>query len=297
MNPKKEKIDAYIILSGLPGDMATKIKDRIIDLPNFDLVQRFFQGLVPHDGTHPEYEKRFALTGNQIKGKSIDSRFIENYENQHDIKLVSPVDHQSIISLASTNYSGKIIGINFATAEGYNVNHLFAYYNIPFISGVTGVNKEQENDLEMRIKDSNICAVIDKNMSVPLVLISEMLKHISGEFSNSLTGFSGYGIDSHQKTKKDNVSGTLTKWSEYLDALGISFYCADGDRTAEYGHGDHFIRIASPEGDVKITLQTEVLGRTTYIDGVINHALPFLLNKMISGKKGQIYSMGDVLRG
>ena len=180
-------------------------------------------------------------------------------------------------------YGDNLFGINFATAEGYDVNFMFAEQGIPFISGITGVSKEEESGLVKCVEASEINAVIDKNMNPALVLMGAMLRYASVQFPNALEGFSGYGIDSHQMGKKDEISGTMVKWADYFKA----------DRTAKFGHGYHDIKLMGPDGTTELNFGTKVLGRDSYADFTIKRALPFLVGK--DKDKGLVYSMEDVL--
>ena len=166
-------------------------------------------------------------------------------------------------------------------------------HKIPFISGVTGASKKNEEFLVEEVKKSDTWAIIDKNMSPALVIVGEMLRYAAETFPGALEGFSGYGIDSHQSTKLDPISGTLVGWGGLIKKLGVNFKPSEGDRTAEYGHGDHFIRLASEDGKVKLTIQTEVLGRETYAQATVKQVLPFL----VKGEKGNVYTTSDVLKG
>ncbi|MCK4522330.1 MAG: hypothetical protein KAU20_07195 [Nanoarchaeota archaeon] len=278
-----------IILAGLPGDMPTRVKNVIDEIYNFELTT-----LTHLEDRKPHY---IALTGLKLKDKDIDKEYQDKYRKETNTDLIKPENHEGILATLKEEYKDSLFGINFATKEGYDVNFKFVKYGIPFISGVTGASKEQENELEKVVKESGICAVIDKNMSPALVVFGAMLKYASQTFPRALEGYSGYGIDSHQSTKKDEISGTLVKWAEPIKELGINFIPTKGDRTADYGHGDHFIRIASPDGTVKLTFQTEVLGRDTYAQGTVEKAMPFLTKKMDQGEKGQVYTMIDVLKG
>ncbi len=269
-----------VLLAGLPGDMATMIKDEIEASSDFELV---------NGGGNT----KVALTGEYLKKYPISAKFLIDYTNEKNIVLYQPEDHEEIIGRLKEDHKDNLYAINFATAEGYETNFLFTKFKIPFISGVTGAPKKMESDLVTTVKESGTWAVIDKNMSPSLVIVGEMLRYAAETFPGALEGFSGYGIDSHQLTKKDDISGTLVKWGGLIKKLGVNFKPAKGDRTAKYGHGDHFIRIASEDGNVKVTIQTEVLGRETYAQGTIRQALPFL----VKGKKGNVYTTSDALRG
>ncbi len=264
----------FYVIAGLPGEMASKIgepiKGRVIPL---------------------------ALTGNEIKGQEITDRFIVDYKKKTGVTLCRPGKHEWALERCLQNQGeGGVYGINFATASGYGVNSLFVKYGIPFISGVTGATKEEESRLVEEVEKSNLCAIIDKNMSVPLVVFGAMLKYAAENFPGALKGYTGWGIDGHQSSKKDEISGTLVKWKVFWELLGVDFYTAKGDRTSKVGHGDHTMEVSSPERDVTLGFLTRVLGRQTYAQGVVEKALPFLTSSTEKGKQGKVYDMESVLR-
>jgi len=280
-------MDKQIILAGLPGDMGTLIKDIVESTKGLKLAK-----LVDN-----QYTVFFpaALTGTKIKDKVIDEEFIHSYLKNERIRLIPPKDHEKVLEKMKEDYKEDLYGINFATAEGYSVNHLFAERDIPFISGVTGASPEKESELVKAVQSSDTCAIIDKNMSAPLIIFGSMLKYAAEKFPGALKGYTGYGIDEHQETKKDPISGTLVKWQKAFEKLGVKFYSANGSRQGGYGHADHFIRVSSPKGDVKLNFMTEVLGRDTYAQGTIESGLSFLATAINMKKKGKVYSMEDAL--
>ncbi len=261
------------VIAGLPGDMASRIHESIK------------KRVIPS-----------ALTGKEIKGKEITDEFIEDYKEKTGITLCRPDKHELTLKDCIKYCGVSLYGINFATASGYEVNSLFVKHEIPFISGVTGATKEQESQLVKEVQKSKTCAIIDKNMSVPLVIFGAMLNYAAENFSGALKGYTGWGIDSHQSSKKDKISGSLVKWEDFFEQLGVEFYSAEGDRTSPLGHGDHTMEIASPDRTVTLGLSTRVLGRQTYVQGVVEKALPFLISSIEKGEQGKVYDMESVLK-
>jgi dihydrodipicolinate reductase len=270
-----------VIVSGMPGDMATRVYREIQHSKEFMipmLMGRRGGGVI-------------SLTG------MTDLEEIAKYQDKNNLSgMIEPARHDVFLEEIKKQ-NPDILGVNFADAKGYDVNFKFVKYEIPFICGSTGATKEQESELVQAVKNSNLCAVIDKNMSIPLVLFGEMLNYAAREFPGALKGYTGFGVDEHQASKADGISGTLLKWADAYKALGIDFTPVKGSRKGDYGHADHFMRVSSPGGDVRINWMTEVMGRETYAKGTVEKSLPFLRDRMKAGEKGKVYSMTDVLKG
>lgn len=232
---------------------------------------------------------KYELLGLGFTAEEVQEKEVEAKGKK--IKLVKPSErHLHLKDLAGA------IAVDFSTPDAYLPNCMFYIQNeIPFVIGTTGATKEQIKDIKKRIRHSKISAVIDQNMSIELVLIGSALDYLANTFPNALKGHTGYGIDSHQKNKKDRISGTLIKWGTQIKELGVKFHMAEGARVAEYGHAYHDIRIMNQEGNVRITLNTAVEGRDTYMHGTFK-AVDFLMEKM-GVEKGKVYSMTDVLKG
>ncbi len=266
-----------IILAGLPGDMATRVRNVVDSTERIELVR-----------------ERIALTGEKIKEVAIDERFISKYCANTGIFLIKPVDHEQRISGLREHHE-RLYGINAATAEGYGVNNLFVKYRIPFISMTTGASKEDESRLVEAVRESGINAIIDKNMSPALIVFGAMLKYGGEKFKDALTGYTGFGVDEHQASKAEGISGTLMMWGPFFRAMGIDFEPLKGSRKGDYGHADHFMRVSSPTGDVRLNWMTEVLGRDDYAKGAVHKGLPFLIQATEKGIKGKVYSMENAL--
>lgn len=264
-----------VLIVGYPGDMAKRTLHAVDKSQDFKVVHASDESL------------RYALSRSSasLSGKDVNG-----------VLSIPSSEHEPWINELKSKYP-NLIAINYATAKGFDVNFLLAKNNIPFISAVTGHTRERESELVIAVQESQTCAVIDKNMNPALVIKGAMFRYAAENFPGALKGFTGYGIDSHKKGKKDAISGTLVNWAEDIKKLGVDFVPQNGDRTGVYHHGDHFLRITSPDGTTKLTDQTEVFGRESYITGTVDYALPFLVKAISSGKVGEVYNMEDVLKG
>lgn len=257
---KKRKI----LISGLPGAMATGVARLIAQSDKYVLMDIAFTG--------PEIpEETIEILGRRIT-------------------LVKPKDREKYL-----DYLTDAIAIDYSTPAAYINNcKFFIKHNIPFIIGTTGVSQKEIRGIKQQIQKRSISAVIDQNMSVELVMISSALEYLANTFPNALTDHTGYGFESHQAGKKDKISGTLIKWRSFLESLGVNFYTTNGNRTAKYGHAYHDLHIINKSGNVRMNIKTEVEGRDTYFDGTIV-ALDYLVKKL-EREHGKVYSMTDVLK-
>jgi 4-hydroxy-tetrahydrodipicolinate reductase len=62
------------------------------------------------------------------------------------------------------------------------------------------------------------------------------------------------------------------------------------------GHGYHWIDLVGDDVNLRMGFYTKVNGRDTYAYGAVNLAIPFLMEEIREGSRGQVYSMIDVLR-
>jgi len=202
-----------IILVGLPGDMGTRICDLVRGSDDFELAK-------------PYNNSPIALTGTRIKDRIIDHLFMDDYFTREGISLFLPQDHESALEALKDTEAykkeGNLLGINFATAEGYDVNFLLAKYGIPFISGTTGVPQEKVTRLKEAVRNSDICAILAPNMAAPIVALQEFIQDFANRNPGKMKGYTLGIEESHQATKKD-TSGTAKAMVEYFNKLGVDF--------------------------------------------------------------------------
>jgi len=258
-----KKTNKKILISGITGNVGKALLDLISSADEFELADIAFIG---------EDEKPDII---EVDGKPI--------------RLVRPSERDNYISSLK-----NVMAVDFTTPSAYVDNcNFFIDNDIPFIIGTTGVTDEDIDKIASKIKTSKISAIIDQNMSVELILVSSALKCLAEKFPNALKDHAGYGFESHQYGKKDDISGTLIKWGNLIKKLGVDFYMAKGDRTSRFGHAYHDLTILNNKGNVRLKLRTEVEGRDTYAQGSLL-AIRFL-SKMLVKEKGKVYSMTEVL--
>ncbi|XLQ20758.1 MAG: dihydrodipicolinate reductase C-terminal domain-containing protein [Candidatus Moraniibacteriota bacterium] len=270
------------MINGLPGNMASLIEEAISKQSNYQIVIASLTG----------YE-----TGDW-------------YESHRSggIKLYEPPEHQAILEEASLQWGESgLIAIDFTqpTAIEENVN-LYCKNKIPFITGTTGGNRQLLTKL---VEESEISAVIAPNMSVPIVMLMDMIAFAATNYPNALKDWEIRIVESHQSSKAD-VSGTALAIGEIIKDLGVNYSPSNirdvRDKIEQRlmgipefaldGHGWHKYSLISPDGNEMIGFEHNINGRDTYVNGTLM-ALDFLTKKVAEGAKGKCFSMKDVMRG
>ncbi len=268
-----EKI--IVMLAGLPGKMATLVAEAIVCQEDMEL-----------------YSCALGKEG-----------CIYNLTPVRDVQLFPAHMHERV--MRSANPPINMI-VDFTLPNLVNRNtELYCSMGVPFIMGTTGGNRQK---LVETIKASEISAVVDTNMAMPVVIFQAMVRFVAENFKHSLEGFKLVIRESHQAQKLD-LSGTAVSMLESFKALGIPFIKEQiimvRDPVVQEvemripvaylsGHGYHTYTLLSPDGTVMLQFTHNILGRNAYIDGVLR-AIRFLSTH--KGEKGKVFSMVDVLRG
>jgi 4-hydroxy-tetrahydrodipicolinate reductase len=276
-----------IMINGLPGNMATEAAKKIIE-ENFRI---FHFSLTGPDTMNKNYEisgENFLL----LKPDEKDMLFTTSFLGANSWPRSS--EHPDVIAVDYTHPNAVNENAEFYCKKGLN-----------FIMGTTGGDRKA---LEERVKSSDISAVIAPNMAKQIVAFQAMMEYAAKTFPNAFKGYSLEITESHQKGKAD-TSGTAKAMVDYFNSLGIPFNTNQISMIREPinqlamgvpkevldGHGWHTYRLKSPDGNVLFQFTHNVNGRSIYADGTIS-AINFLSKKIKEGKKGQVYSMIDVLK-
>lgn len=284
----KEKLETKtpIMVAGLPGKVAILVAEAIEMSENYILLDT---GL-----SSPKHEGNFKAP-------------FKRRHNLEDIFLMASPDSPSSLTekhlQSIKEVHPEVIIIDFTNPEAVNVNaELYAKVGIPFVMGTTGGDRQK---LFEAVKNSEINTVIDTNMAPHIVVMQAILEKAAEEFPEALSGWELSITESHQAGKKD-VSGTARAWLPKFKALGAHLVGAiesirDPKKQTDLGiqnidgHGYHWFTIKSPDKKASFQIFTSVEGRAPYINGTLM-AIEFLKEEMKGQKKGQIYSMVDVLR-
>ena len=277
MNKKK---DFAVMVNGLPGKMATKVYEHLL---NVITKKHSFLGGV----------RLVSLTGPEIGQKQISI-------NGTEIQLIKPNERKKkrwfknipTIAVDFSHPSAVIENAKFYCSQG-----------MPFVMGTTGGDREK---LEEIVKKSQNCAVIAPNMAKQVVAFQAMMEFAANNFSDAFRGYSLEIVESHQKGKAD-TSGTAKAMVKHFNDLGISFskeqivmvrdvamqlYLGIPEEALK-GHGWHTYTLCSSDNNILFRFTHNVNGRDIYAAGTLD-AIKFLSENI---KPGKIYSMIDVLKG
>ncbi|MDY6987736.1 MAG: dihydrodipicolinate reductase [Thermodesulfobacteriota bacterium] len=270
-----------VMVNGLPGNMATKAAEHIVQDPAMKLIP-------------------YALTGPEITEK-------ESQIGPERVRLILPESRKDTVDSVKTS-EGDFISVDYTHPSGVNDNASFyCKNNMPFVMGTTGGDRQLLIDT---VTGSAIAAVIAPNMGAQIVAFQAMMEYAAQTFPGV---FKGYHLDireSHQKGKAD-TSGTAKAMIGYFNNLGIPFEKEqiEMERDPEIqqktwgvpeeylsGHGWHNYTLQSEDGTVFFQFTHNVNGRDIYAKGTLD-AIHYLAKKVGQGAKGQVFSMIDVLKG
>ncbi|MBF0232035.1 MAG: dihydrodipicolinate reductase [Desulfamplus sp.] len=289
----------HIMLNGMPGNVASIIAGHIADDTRLNLLP-------------------FSMTGQEIIEKRC---VIKSLSKNIDVTLVKPEERELIIQEIIQKFP-DMIAVDFTHPTAVNSNaQFYARFNIPFVMGTTGGDREL---LENTVLSSSISAVIAPNMAKQIVGFQAMMEYAADTFPDLFKGYILEIKESHQKGKAD-TSGTAKAMVKYYNRLGIPyseneiFMERDPDiQKGEWhipeqyiaGHAWHTYTLTSPGNTAQFQFSHNINGRDIYAQGTID-AIIFLQSKLQSDKKmlengentsaidkkGKIYTMIDVLKG
>ena len=266
----------YVMISGLPGDMAAKSVQEIAKQTDMELV-------------------KYALTGPCMP---------EIFESGgYTFGLVRPADRHDVLIEARKKHDGLMI-VDFSKARMEDNARAYASHRIPFVYGGTFGNRDKLVEV---VSASDVSAFAAPNFSRPLnIFPGTSLNYLAGQFPNGLKGYRALITESHQSTKAD-VSGTARAWTLLLEKLGIEVDGIESVRDPKAqkrlgvpeeflpGHAYHSVSVASHDGNVRFGFFTQVDGRGTYAEEVPG-IIRFLDGKIREGSKGEVFKMDDYLK-
>jgi len=274
-----------IVISGLPGKMATLVGETISKRETYKV-----------DG--------LDLSANALTGPN-QPRFCPG--KVCDVSLAPPRSHESLLNSLLAIDDTAIIIVDYTQPNVVNRNaELYCKVGIPFVMGTTGGNRKA---LERVVQDSGNTAVIAPNMAKQIVTFQAMMDYAANTFPGAFKDYTLEITESHQKGKKD-TSETAKVMVSYFNKLGVPFtkdqikmIRKPGDQLeigvpeeALTGHGWHTYTLKSKGDNVLFQFTHNINGRQPYADGTID-AIKFLHKKLADPKsKGKVYSMIDVLK-
>ena len=271
-----------VMVNGLPGNMATKAAEHVLQDPTLKLVP-------------------YALTGAEISAADIKVGSVS-------VELIRPDKRQELIDSLKTAAGGTPICVDYSHPSAVNENASFYCDNgLPFVMGTTGGDRQL---LVETVKESQTAAVIAPNMAKQIVAFQAMMEYAAQTFPGVFNGYRLEIKESHQQGKAD-TSGTAKAMIGYFNDLGTPFEKdqiimernPEVQRTEwgipeDYlsGHGWHTYSLRSQDGTVFFQFTHNVNGRDIYAGGTLD-AIHYLFNKVNENAKGQVFTMIDVLRG
>lgn len=270
-----------IMISGLPGKMASLVAEEIATRQEFELLP-------------------IALSSSEHNGESLlvrDRRDSDLYRNVYLFSALILKGWRNLISDGS-------IAVDFTIPDACVPNtRLYMEMGMSFVMGTSGGNREEMEEI---VRQSGVCAVIAANMDTQIIRRQMDID----EFATTNTGiFEGAMVEiteSHQKTKVD-VSGTAIAFRAQFERHGV---LPDGRITSirdtevqeslgipnpDSGHAYHWVEVKTPNGEIIYQFNTAVQGRTSYVEGTLL-AARFLSRQIALGAQGQVFSMRDVMR-
>ncbi len=268
----------YVMVNGLPGNMAFMVARHLLRDGRFELAPR-------------------SLTGPEIQA---DTCTVDGFS----IRLVHPEDRKS----ATDKGEKPAVAVDYTHPNALNANAVWYCENgIHFVMGTTGGDRQK---LEETVRASSVSAVIAPNMAKQIVAFQSMMEYGATHFPMLFKGYTLEIRESHQKGKAD-TSGTAKAMVAYFNQLGVPF---SEDRIQKErepkiqetawgipsehlaGHGWHTYSLTSPDRTVHFEFTHNVNGREIYALGTLDAVL-YLNRKALSGAKGKVFSMVDVLQG
>ncbi len=267
-----------VVISGLPGKMATKVMIALKDQPDFEMAVDAFTG--------PEIEQEYAGT----------------------LRLIRPGQRKGLIKRLKKVYGDGFLVVDFTHPSAVIDNaEFYCRHGLPFVMGTTTTGGDRKRLGEI-VEASSIPAVIAPNMAAPVVALQAAMEYMAQNFPNAFTGFEMQVKESHQQGKAD-TSGTAKAMVAYFNQLGIPFGVNEIKMVREPaeqlamgippkhldGHGWHTYKLNLPDETMHFEIVHNINGREPYAMGTMK-ALAFLAKQVQAGVKGKVFSMIDVLR-
>lgn len=268
-----------VMLSGLPGRMATLIAEALVRDADLSLYP-------------------YAL-GGPTRGGTIQIGGMA-------VRLLSEAERDDV------SYPSNLIVVDFTKPHAALGN--VAWYCRRRMSCVIGTSGFDRTHAASLLEGAGCLAVMGANMSREIVLFHAMLQYAAKEFPGALADFTAQITESHQSTKVD-VSATALVSARFFRELGVSSPDAavvslrEPDQQMKFGvpasaltgHAFHSYQLSSATGATTLAFGHNLIGRESYVAGTMA-ALRFLVRAITRrsesspvAPQGKVYSMVDVL--
>ena len=190
-----------VMVNGIPGKMAALVANAIVKSSDFDLV--------PSSLTGPEITEKLHVIEDP-KGVSLNNKIID---------LILPDQREEEI-VKLLNRVSPFLTVDYTSPSAVNANaEFYCSHGLPFVMGTTGGDRQA---LEAVVQNSQISAVIARNMAKPIVALQAFIEEFTSMHLNQMEGYDLKIVESHQSAKLD-VSGTAKAFAAYFRLMGINF--------------------------------------------------------------------------
>ncbi len=221
----KEKIVAMV--NGLPGNMATKVAEYIVNNPNSFTIMSYSL-------TGPEIEEDVVWINNDTP-----ITLIKQHERDKKIKMLKGMN----IPFTSVDFVAPPEKLPTNVEAEKNIE-FYCKNKLPFVMGSTGVDTK---DLEKKVNEAGIAALYHQNMAKQIVAFEKVISDFADKYPDGLKDCKLLIEESHQQGKKD-TSGTAKHMVGYFNKLGIDFSV------------ENIIKIRDPEEQRELFVPEKFLG-------------------------------------
>jgi len=286
----KEIKKINVIISGLTGNMATNVAEKVHMQPDMKLARMALTG-----------EGMTLKVGNVIKlgGK--------------EIVLIEPKAHKEALEMYIAEEGEVPIIVDFVAppvkggpSPAVGNAELYCSLKAPFVMGSTMAKEETAAIKQMVINSKNL-AVLAPNMAPIIVIVQDMMEYAARKYPGILKDYLVELSESHQASKKD-TSGTMRSILQSIQKLGPEVKESDIRMIRdpkvqeeelsvpkEYlgGHGHHWYNFTSLDGTVFLDISHRANGRDVYGLGTLA-PIRFVHRKRQEGVTGA-FTLIDVL--
>lgn len=272
-----------VLVSGLPGKVATLVAERIAGRNDLTLLG-------------------CALSSLRHQGES------RAFGEQSTTLITPELLEEWLDELQPT---GVVIAVDYTTPDSV-VNNAKIYVDngIPFVMGTSLGPHEEE--VKALVANSQISAVIAPNMDMGVVEKQMNLDEFAQSHPGIFQGATAEIVESHQASKVDPAgkpvtSATAKAFQQQLEKYGAHLKgeiisIRDPQRQLGLGvpeeflggHGYHWVTVHGTGGEIIYQFETRVNGRGSYVDGTIA-AMKFSVSQRVRGSRGEVFGMRDVI--
>ncbi len=212
-------------------------------------------------------------------------KLVETLAPEYDAAVVGVITRMNAHELATRDYSGVDVAIDFSLAEAVTTNlPLLAERRINVVIGTTGW-ASQEATLRPLIQRSDIGVLAAANFSLGINLFQLIVEEAARRFAPHKS-YGAWLHELHHATKKDAPSGTALQLKIGMERTGYYHPIDVSSTRAGSIPGTHTVGFDGPSDT--ITLTHAARDRTAFARGALEAA------RWLKGKRGW-FTMRDFL--